>query len=127
MDLTFYIEKYGSDKRASRYTLIYHPLLNHLRDTTNAVLEIGVGTLQPEIPSTFTGNIRLYPHYPPGGSLRAWRDYFPNANVYGVDIAEDCKFTEDRISTYICDSLDKHACDKQLSTSMFDIVMQKAC
>ena len=123
MDLTFYIEKYGSDKRASRYTLIDHPLLNHLRDTTNAVLEIGVGTYQPEIPSTFVGNAHLYPHYTPGGSLRAWRDYFPNANVYGVDIAEDCRLEEDRIKTFIFSSLDNEKCDSLLPNFQFDLIV----
>jgi hypothetical protein len=42
-------------------------------------------------------------HSIPGGSLRAWRDYFPNADIIGIDIDSDVMFTEDRISTYVCD------------------------
>jgi hypothetical protein len=44
------------------------------------------------------------PGYRPGGSLRAWRDYFPRAQVLGMDVQPDTQFTEDRIRTCLCDS-----------------------
>jgi len=87
------------------------------------VLEIGIGTLLAQYPSTFVGNPGHYPHYVPGGSLRAWRDYFKNSQVYGIDIAEDCLFEEERIKTFIFSSLDKEKCDENLSNLSFDIIV----
>jgi len=44
-------------------------------------------------------------NYRPGASLRAWRDFFPNADVHGVDIAPDTRIdSEQRITTHLCDS-----------------------
>jgi len=42
----------------------------------------------------------------PGASLRVWRDYFPNARIFGGDIDRDILFTEDRISTFHVDQTD---------------------
>ena len=42
----------------------------------------------------------------PGASLRVWRDYFPNAIIYGAGIDRDILFTEDRIKTFYIDQLD---------------------
>ena len=43
--------------------------------------------------------------------------------VYGVDIAPDCSFEEERIKTFIFSSLDKDACDENLSNLSFDIIV----
>lgn len=42
----------------------------------------------------------------PGASLRVWRDYFPNATIYGADIDKDVLFEEERIKTYYINQLD---------------------
>ena len=42
----------------------------------------------------------------PGASLRVWRDYFPNAIIYGADIDKDILFAEERIKTFYIDQLD---------------------
>ncbi len=59
----------GSDAKTDKgfhgYLPIYERLFSPLRDSPLPVLEIGVGN---------------------GGSLRVWRDYFPNAEVHGIDI-----------------------------------------
>jgi hypothetical protein len=41
--------------------------------------------------------------YTPGASIKAWRDFFPNATIYAIDILEDVLFEEDRIKTYVAD------------------------
>ncbi len=61
---------YGSDKGATahRYTELYERHLEPMRRTATRVLEIGVFR---------------------GASLQMWRDYFPRAEVYGVDVDVD--------------------------------------
>jgi len=39
----------------------------------------------------------------PGGSLRVWRDFFPNAIIYGTDIHEKILFEETNIKTFQLD------------------------
>jgi hypothetical protein len=48
----------------------------------------------------------------PGASLRVWRDFFPNAMVYGADIDKDILFEEDRIKTFYIDQLDPEVIKK---------------
>ena len=73
--------------------------------------------------SNFAGVRQYYPDYTPGGSLRVWRDYFPNAIVHGVDIAEDCKVDEDRIKTFIFNSSDFYKCKENLYNYKYDIII----
>ena len=43
----------------------------------------------------------------PGASLRAWRDYFENAKIYGADIDKEILFRETIIKTFYVDQTDK--------------------
>lgn len=117
------VEKYGTDKSLSGYTRTYSRIFESIRTDVKAVLEIGIGTLNPEHPSTFQGNTQHYSHYTPGGSLRVWRDYFSNAQVYGVDIAEDCMFSENRITTFLFDSSNEMLCQNHLNSLRFDVII----
>jgi hypothetical protein len=121
-DLSILIEKYGSDKFLSHYTECYHAVFKDIRPEIKTVLEIGIGSLL-NVPSSAMGFTRNHPHYTPGGSLRAWRDYFPNAQVIGVDIAEDCRITEDRIDSMIFSSTDAFQCHENLGDQKFDIII----
>jgi len=38
-----------------------------------------------------------------GARLYMWRDYFPNAQIYGADILPKAMFSDDRIETFLCD------------------------
>lgn len=105
MDLAQLFNFYGSDKDRNGYSQIYHTLFDSIKDQKLNILEIGIGTLIPNVSSSMVG-IALE-HYKPGGSLRAWRDYFKNSNIYGFDIQEDTQFKEDRITTYLCNSTDR--------------------
>ena len=61
-------ERYGTDKvTVHSYILIYEQYLESRRKSVLEFLEIGV----------------LY-----GESLRMWRDYFPNAQIHGIDIED---------------------------------------
>ena len=121
--LDFFIEKYGSDKKLSGYTKVYDLVFDCIRNKVKNLLEIGVGTLDPSCPSSFIGNPSLYSHYKPGGSLRAWRDYFSNSFVEGIDIGKDCLFEEDRIKTFIADSQDTELCNTIFGDKTYDIII----
>jgi hypothetical protein len=95
-------QKYGSDKHRNGYTPVYHALFSGIRTNEMEVLEIGIGTMLPGKPSSMVGY--ALSGYKPGGSLRAWRDYFPNSVIHGVDVQPDTQFTDDRIRTFLCDS-----------------------
>lgn len=65
-ELGYLFNKYGCDKSSKHhYDTIYHPHLMHLRDKPIKLLEVGI----------FRGE-----------SLQAWLDYFPNAEIYGIDV-----------------------------------------
>lgn len=91
------LDKHGSDKAISHnYHWIYgHALGNG--SSVSAILEIGIGTNNVDVVST----MGIYGK--PGASLRAFRDYCPNAHVYGADIDSRILFSEDRIKTFYLD------------------------
>ena len=62
----------------------------------------------------------------PGASLRMWRDYFPNAQIVGVDIDADILFEESRITTAQLDQTDPTSIAQFKETqgdSKFDIII----
>jgi len=93
--------KYGSDKgRLHRYTTIYSALFKERYGQALRILELGLGTNNPDVPS----NMGLFGA--PGASLRGWRELFPKALIYGADVDRRILFSEDRIKTFHCDQLD---------------------
>jgi hypothetical protein len=104
-------DKYGSDKGAVKtaghpywwpaqtYADFYSRLFSHCRGSVQKVFECGLGTNNPDLPSNMGVAGK------PGASLRVWRDFFPNATIYGADIDRDILFQEDRIKTHYLDQL----------------------
>ena len=90
VDLNALAQKYGTDKtnkdhsyKGVTYLDIYHRYMSSKRSEVKTFIEIGVKD---------------------GASLRMWKDYFPNATIYGIDIDPRCKqFAEDRIEIIIGD------------------------
>ena len=87
--------KYGTDKGGEHliagdtchnYTPAYHELFKDRREQVRNVLEIGVNY---------------------GCSLRMWRDYFPWAQIIGVDTNESCLFSEERIRCFAADQFNE--------------------
>lgn len=78
-DLDVLARFYGTDKssRHHNYAHIYQSHLAPLRQHAQSVLEIGVGG------ETSTTN---YASMAGGQSLRMWADYFPRAQIVGIDI-----------------------------------------
>lgn len=122
-DLSEIFAKYGSDKLINGYLPLYHTIFNPLRDKSINLLEIGIGTMIPGAWSSMVGY--AMPNYKPGGSLRAWRDYFSNGYIYGLDVQLDTQFLDERITTNICNSTDENAV-KNLMEKLnikFDIII----
>jgi hypothetical protein len=62
----------------------------------------------------------------PGASLRVWRDYFPNAEIFGADVDETILFNEPRIRTFHVDQTSKNSIDKMwnaIGVSDFDLMI----
>jgi 23S rRNA U2552 (ribose-2'-O)-methylase RlmE/FtsJ len=62
----------------------------------------------------------------PGASLRVWRDYFINSEVYGADIDKNILFEEDRIKTFYVDQLDQDSIKKlwrNIKKNEFDLIL----
>lgn len=102
---------YGSDKGQIKtgphpypwpshtYADFYSRLFWHCRNGVRNVFECGLGTNNPDLPSSMGISGK------PGASLRVWRDFFPNAMIYGADIDRDVLFEEERIKTFYIDQL----------------------
>lgn len=96
--------RFGSDKsHFHNYTAIYSVLLRRFRNSSLKIVELGLGSNNLEVPS----NMGL--SGTPGASLRGWREYFPNALIYGADIDRSILFEEPRIKTFYCNQLDPAA------------------
>ena len=121
-DLAALFDKYGSDKgtlgnpavkfswRSHNYSDYYSELFHRSRKSIRKVFECGIGTNNETIESNMTSSAI------PGASLRAWRDYFPNAIIYGADVDAEILFVEDRIETGYIDQLDSKSIKKYFST-----------
>jgi len=87
-DLTALANRYGSDKGTTAfarhaYTRIYSLLFSPLRQRNLRILELGLLHVSNAAWGASHGGR--------GGdapSLRIWRDYFPNATLFGFDIAD---------------------------------------
>jgi len=94
------LTEHGSDKATDHD---YHKLYSRIladRDGVRSILEIGMGSNNPDVISNMGVGGR------PGASLRAFRDFLPNAQIYGADIDASILFHEDRIETFQVDQLD---------------------
>lgn len=73
-ELSKLAQKYGADKWGKHsYTPYYWDLFKYKRNDIKNVLEIGAGE---------------------GASLRMWRDFFPNADIWGADNQKNRLFQE---------------------------------
>ena len=69
-------------------------------NTALNILEIGLGTNNPQLVST------MGYYGKPGASLYAFREYLPNAKIYGGDIDKDILFEAERIQTSYVNQLE---------------------
>jgi len=110
------------------YTKLYDHMFGFFRHENLNILEIGVGSINPNIPSNMSGgDLGLY--YKPGASIRGWREYFPNSEIYCCDIDnsildfQDSKihgFFLDQTNDYILNSVANEGIIKDVK---FDIII----
>lgn len=110
--------KYGTDKGIWGYTPVYEEYFERRRMEVKRVLEIGI-----------CGH-RDIPNNVIGASLFVWRDYFPNAEIIGID--NDGRWMvhgEERIKTFCCDVYNRYALAETMVTigpGQFDMIVDDA-
>jgi len=109
--------KHGSDKsNVHNYEYVYGTILED-RDIIKNIFEIGLGTYNDDIVSHMGGGGK------PGASLRAFKEYCPNANVYGADIDSRILFEEERIKTYYVDQTNPTTFNTLLLPDDMDLII----
>ena len=123
VDLARLFSVYGSDKDTNGYSSLYAALFTPLKKAPISLLEVGIGTMVVGAPSSMKGY--MSDDYKPGASLRAWRDFFSDGSIHGMDIQPDCLFSEPRITTHHCNSSDAAHVRawRQLTALNFDIIV----
>jgi len=93
------MNNFGSDKGSGHhnYTSFYDRLFNYLKDKEINLFEMGLGTNNPNLPSTMGVNAK------PCASHYGWNKYFKNGKIYGADIDRDILIYTDDIKTWYCD------------------------
>lgn len=112
------LEKHGSDKVRHGYHRLYAELLSP-REDVRRILEIGLGTNNEDTVSHMTINGR------PGASLRAFRDFCPQAEIFGADIDSRILFEEERVKTFQVNQLNYESLDtlEAVLPGNFDLVI----
>jgi hypothetical protein len=125
-------DKYGSDKGSMKtsghpykwaphtYADFMHTRFGHCRSLIRRVFECGLGTNNPSLPCSMGIEGK------PGASLRVWRDYFPDAQIFGADVDKEILFEEERIKTFYVDQTVKASIEemwRQIGTSDFDLMI----
>jgi hypothetical protein len=86
------------------FTEVYEHFFYPLKDSATKIFEIGIAG---------------------GGSLEMWRDYFPRATIYGIDIWPKSELDSDRIKTFVADQADRSLLQTFIGASggYFDIII----
>ncbi len=116
---------YGSDKGGKNnhhnYAQYYSEIFYYKKDKVKNFLEIGLGSNNPEVPSNMGVDGK------PLASLRAWRDYFINSNIYGADIDKNILKNEERIKTFYVDQTRPDTIKemfKNMGIPKFDVILE---
>ena len=97
------MDRHNTDKcTPHNYTQVYYRLFKDINPSH--VFEMGIGHTNLD----FTCNMSHIPTYRPGSSLRGWREFFPNATIYGADVYDEAvrQARGDRIQTFYCNQLE---------------------
>jgi len=105
INLTDLADRFGSDKGSSkhRYTELYHMLFHPYRSRKITFLEMGLLIGGPEMGADADRKTTDLP------SIRMWLEYFPKANIHGLDVSDFSWFQHDRFTFHRCDMDDRSA------------------
>ncbi|MGA1276597.1 MAG: class I SAM-dependent methyltransferase [Gemmobacter sp.] len=121
--LTELADRHGSDKGSTkhRYTELYHMLFLPLRDRPIRLLEMGLQIGGPEHGRRAGRQTTDLP------SVRMWLEYFPHAEIVGLDVSDFGWFHDPRFRFIRCD-MDKRAeiARAAAAEGPFDIIIDDA-
>lgn len=97
-------QRYGTDKVTHGFCGFYDPYFADRRESVQKVLEIGIAR---------------------GSSLQMWRDYFPNAEIHGLDRFAPNLPSMPRVQMHIGDQASRQALNRLIQTigSDFDVII----
>ena len=123
--LTDLMNLYGSDKGGKNnhhnYSEYYSHIFFNKKKYIKKFLEVGLGTNNINLASNMGEDGK------PLASLRAWRDYFVNAEIYGADIDKNILKDEERIKTFFVDQTDPATISemfKKIGVDKFDVILE---
>ena len=98
-DLPELARKWTTDK-ALYYAAYYEQIFKDCRESVKRLLEFGIGYPQLMLKPAARAGARTYIC---GASLFMWEEYFPNAQIYGVDIKPEILINSGRIKSFCAD------------------------
>eukprot|EP00927_Polykrikos_kofoidii_P004326 TRINITY_DN11710_c0_g1_i5.p1 TRINITY_DN11710_c0_g1~~TRINITY_DN11710_c0_g1_i5.p1 ORF type:complete len:729 (+),score=38.20 TRINITY_DN11710_c0_g1_i5:47-2233(+) len=108
------------------YTRIYDHVLRGRQCDSRHVLEVGIGSVDGNVPSTMllsdVLNVSSEP-YKPGASLRGWRSVFPSADVVGMDVDSAVMLSGPHLQTHVVNTLNGTRVQEVLQDSLFDFTI----
>ena len=115
--------RHGSDKSVSHdYHLVYGEIFKKInRKARLNILEIGLGSQNPSTPSRMCDSFKV------GSSIRAYKEFFHNSQIFGADVDRGTLFTEERIQTSYVDQLNPATFDemhKSFDSLSYDIFIE---
>lgn len=123
-NLTDLADRFGSDKGSTkhRYTELYHMLFHPYRQQEITFLEMGLLIGGPEHGIDKDRETSDCP------SIRMWLEYFPKAQIHGLDVSDFSWFKHDRFTFHRCDMDDRAEIARAISeiTPTPDIVLDDA-
>lgn len=114
-------------KNCYSYSDFYSDIFSLSKNHVKKVFELGIGSVDTQ---QIDNMLPIGKKYKSGGSLRMWKDYFKNANIYGADIDKKCLFEEERIKTFYVDQGKKDSIFemwKEIGETDFDIIIDDGC
>ena len=108
-DLCTILKKFGSDKCSDwhNYSTFYNFIFSKDREKDLKIFEVGIYH---------------------GSSVRSWKEYFKNSQIYCGDIEQNYFINEDRIQSFFCDQYSPESIremweNKILKDIDFDVIM----
>lgn len=101
--LTILGKKYSTDKSTyHNFTNFYDEHLNPHKENVRNMLEIGIYN---------------------GSSLKMWKEYFVNSEIYAIDVHDMKQYDSDRIHTFVCDQTNHSLLNDLFSEKDFDLII----